>query len=484
MTTTPHWALPLPAFSPLDQDTQADVVVVGAGIVGVTTAYLLACAGRQVVLLERDEVGSGETARTSAQLTASLDFRYFELAAFHGEERTREIARSHTAAIGEIERIAREEGIACEFMRMPGFLFAPPEQSGDLTREGEAMRAAGLDVRMVEPPAGTRNLGPCLRLEHQAAFHPLKYLRGLVLAAQRRGVRVYTHSPVTAYDKHEVVTEGGARVRAAQVVLATNVPVADRVKFSFRLEPYRTYLVALELTGPLEQAHYWDTLDPYHYVRPVGPLLLVGGEDHGVGRADDAEERYERLETWARERFPVGQRREVWSGQVENTPDGLAYIGESGGVFVATGDVGNGLTHGTIAAGLIRDLIQGRANPWAELYDPNRLPRGNRSHWLKEGVSAAAYLGEWVTPGDDLRDLAPGEGTVVRRGLRKLAVYRDEEGQEHVRSALCSHLGCVVHWNSGEKSWDCPCHGSRFSPLGKVLHGPAREDLASGVDEA
>lgn len=479
----------MPAFPPLSQDTQADVVVVGAGMVGVTTAYLLAREGRRVVLLERDEVGSGETARTSAQLTASLDFRYFELAAIHGQERTRHIAQSHTAAIDEIERIAREEAIACDFARVPGFLFAPPDEQDELSRELGAMREVGLDVRMVEPPAGTRNLGPCVRLEGQAAFHPLKYLRGLALAAQGQGVRLYTHSPVTAYDEHEVVTQSGARVRAAQVVLATNVPVGDRVKFSFRLEPYRTYMVALELTGPVELAHYWDTLDPYHYVRPAGPLLLVGGEDHAVGRADDAEERYGRLEAWARERFPVGRRREVWSGQVENTPDGLAYIGESGGVFVATGDVGNGLTHGTIAAGLIRDLIAGRTNAWADLYDPNRLPRGNRTDWLKEGISAAAHLREWVTPGDDLRNLAPGEGAVVRRGLRKLAVYRDEQGSLHARSAMCTHLGCVVHWNSGEKSWDCPCHGSRFTALGEVLHGPARaglaaEDLPSGAGEA
>lgn len=194
-----------------------------------------------------------------------------------------------------------------------------------------------------------------------------------------------------------------------------------------------------------------------------------------VGRANDAEERYGRLEDWARERFPVGSRWEAWSGQVENTPDG---IGESGGVYVVTGDVGNGLTHGTIGAMLIRDLLQGRENPWADLYDPNRVPRGNRLEWLKEGVTAAAHLGEWITGGDDLRGLPPGEGTVVRRGLKKLAVYRDEDGEFHSHSAMCPHFGCMVHWNSGEKSWDCPCHGSRFTPLGVVLHGPARVGLA------
>ncbi|ACO45980.1 FAD-dependent oxidoreductase [Deinococcus deserti] len=477
--TTSHWALPPPSFAPLIQDLEADTVVVGGGIAGVTTAYLLACEGQRVVLLERDEIGSGETSRSSAQLTASLDFRYFELAALHGEDRARLIARSHLEAVDEIERIASGERIACDLVRLPSFLFAPPEQQKDLMRELAAMQSAGLNVQMVDPPAGTLNLGPCLRLEHQAAFHPVRYLQGLAEAAQRRGAKIYTHSAVTSYDSTGVVTQNGARVHAAHVVLATNVPVADRVKFSFRLEPYRTYMISLDLTAAIEPGHYWDTVDPYHYVRLDGDLLLVGGEDHVVGRADDAEKRYRCLEVWAREHFPVGQRREAWSGQVENTPDGLAYIGESAGVYVVTGDVGNGLTHGTIGALVIRDLILGRENAWTELYDANRVPRGNRLEWLKEGITAAAHLGEWVTGGDDPTDIAPGEGAVIRQGIRKLAVYRDEHGELHTRSAMCPHFGCVVHWNTGEKSWDCPCHGSRFTAFGDLLHGPARTGLAA-----
>ncbi|MFC4425932.1 FAD-dependent oxidoreductase [Deinococcus navajonensis] len=479
--TLPHWALELPAYPPLGGDTEADVVVVGAGIAGLTAAYLLARAGQRVVVLERDEVGSGETLRTSAQLTASLDFRYVELAGIHGEDRAPLIAQSHMAATDEIERIVGEEGIECDFQRVPGYLFAPPDGREDLVRELGATQAAGLEALMVEAPPGTHGLGPCIRLERQAAFHPGKYLRGLAQAAQRLGVQIYAHSPVEAYDHQEAVTRAGVRVRAAHVVLATNVPVADRVKFSFRLEPVRTYMVALEHQGTLDLAHFWDTLDPYHYVRPDGDLLLVGGEDHVVGRADDAEERYACLEAWAREHFEVGARREAWSGQVENTPDGIAYLGRTAGVYVVTGDVGNGLTHGTIGAMLIRDLITGRENPWTELYDPTRLPRGNRLEWLREGVSAASHLGEWLTPGEDEdpADLRPGEGAVIRRGLKKLAVYRDEVGELHVRSAMCTHVGCVVHWNSGEKSWDCPCHGSRFSPHGEVLHGPARVPLAT-----
>ncbi|GHF82442.1 FAD-dependent oxidoreductase [Deinococcus ficus] len=480
--TTSHWALPMPTFEPLDRDVQADVVVVGGGVAGLTTAVLLAQAGRSVVLLERNELGSGETTRTSAQLTASLDTRYYELTDLHGPERTALIARSHTEAIGQIERLVQEGGIECGFRRVPGYLFAPAGREAELDREREAMRAAGLDVRMTAPSPGTRNLGPCLRLEAQAAFHPARYLIGLARLAVGLGVRIHTGSFVTEYDEEGVTTEQGPRVRSGQVVLATNVPVADRVRFAARLEPYRTYALTLELTGPVEEAHWWDTLDPYHYVRPDRDVLLVGGEDHVVGRADDADARYDRLEAWARERFPVGARREAWSGQVENTPDGVAYLGRAGAGYVITGDNGNGLTYGTIGAMLVRDLITGRENAWAEVYDPERLPRGNRGAWLREGLSAMSHLREWLTPGEDLADLGPGEGVVVRRGLQKIAVYRDEAGALHPRSAVCTHLGCVVHWNSSERSWDCPCHGSRFAPSGEVLHGPAPEPLAEVTD--
>ena len=471
----------MPGFPSLERDAWTDIVIVGGGFVGLSIAYQLARDGRRVVVLERYGLVSGETPRTSAQLTASLDFRYSELMDIHGRERVRRVAESHTAAIDEVERIVREEGIECEFERVPGYLFSPAEQRGDLVRELHAMRDSGLNVDFVDAPDGTRQLGPCVRLEGQGSFHPVKYLAGLVRALQRMGVEVFTSSPVVSYDANEVRTEGGARVMAQQVVLATNTPVADRVKFSFRLISYRTYMLALELRGEVPRAHFWDTLDPYHYVRPHGNVLLVGGEDHVVGRADDAHERYARLEAWAREHFPVGAAVERWSGQVENTPDGLAYIGPSGGVFVVTGDVGNGLSHGVIGSILIRDAIAGRVNPWAEVYDATRLPRGGRREWLKEGMRSASQLAEWVTPGDDLSSVQVGEGVVVRRGLKKIAVHRDEAGNLQAVSAVCSHLGCVVRWNSDERSWDCPCHGSRYAAGGEVLHGPARTGLSPVV---
>jgi Rieske Fe-S protein len=215
-------------------------------------------------------------------------------------------------------------------------------------------------------------------------------------------------------------------------------------------------------------------------------ILIVGGEDHRTGQADDADERYDRLEAWTRERFPVAQTVQFhWSGQVMESIDGLAYIGldltDGPNVYIATGDSGMGMTHGTIAAMLLTDLILKRRNPWAALYDPARFPLRAVSDFAQEGLKTFSQYSEWLNEGmvEKLRQIAPGTGAIIRRGLKKLAVYRDEQGNLHQCLAVCPHLGCVVAWNSKEHTWDCPCHGSQFDPYGRVINGPARDDLAS-----
>jgi nitrite reductase/ring-hydroxylating ferredoxin subunit len=242
---------------------------------------------------------------------------------------------------------------------------------------------------------------------------------------------------------------------------------------------------------------YWDTGDPYHYVRVVSDsvrgrdVLLVGGEDHRTGRVDDAEKRYVRLESWARDRFPgVTDVTHCWSGQVLEPSDGLAHIGrESGGAanaYVATGFSGNGMTYGTLAGRLIADLILGRANPWEPLYDPARITAGAAVRYLKLGVDTLAQYGERVSSGEvgSPAEVPAGTGAVMRRGLSKLAIYKDAAGGVQTFSAVCPHLGCIVHWNGSEKTWDCPCHGSRFASGGAVLDGPATRPLSPVVDEA
>jgi nitrite reductase/ring-hydroxylating ferredoxin subunit len=285
-----------------------------------------------------------------------------------------------------------------------------------------------------------------------------------------------------------VKTTDGRTVAAAAIVMATNTPINDRFAIHTKQAPYRTYVVAGRVQrGSVPRALYWDTEDPYHYVRlqttDVGEMLLAGGEDHKTGQATDFEARYARLEAWARNRFPLLDVAYRWSGQVLEPIDGLAFIGrnplDADNVYVATGDSGQGMTHGTIAGILITDLIEGRPNPWAEVYAPSRKTLRAVGEFARENLNVAAQYAEWVTGGEvaSEADIPPGKGAIVRRGISKVAVYRDPDGKVHVLSAACPHLGCIVHWNAVESSWDCPCHGSRFDPLGRVLCGPAIGNL-------
>jgi len=228
---------------------------------------------------------------------------------------------------------------------------------------------------------------------------------------------------------------------------------------------------------------YWDTLDPYHYVRLHKNLLIVGGEDHKTGQEANPSKRFRQLERWARKRFPIGDVKFRWSGQVMETIDGLAFIGKDPGglenVYIATGDSGMGMTHGTIAGILLSDLIGGRENAWARIYEPTRKPMRTLKDYVTENINMAAQYAKWVTAADvnSVEEIPAGGGAVIRNGIHKVAVYRDQSAETHERSAICPHLGCIVGWNSIEKTWDCPCHGSRFDKYGKVLNGPAATDL-------
>jgi glycine/D-amino acid oxidase-like deaminating enzyme/nitrite reductase/ring-hydroxylating ferredoxin subunit len=487
----------MPRQPVLAEDTGADVCVIGAGISGLTIAYLLAREGRSVVVLDDGPMAGGETCRTTAHLVNALDDRYSELRKLHGDKGARLAAASHTAAIDRIERIVEEERIECGFERLDGYLFVPPGESrGVLDRELEAAHSAGLESVAMVPRAPLQRFdtGLCLRFPRQAQFHPLRYLAALVNAIHRDGGRLYsgTHAEdFEAGSPTRVVTSSGHAVEAGALVVATNTPVNDRVVIHTKQYPNRTYVIAIPVpAGSVTRALYWDTPVPYHYVRLQTidggrELLIVGGEDHRTGQKDDAHERYARLEAWTRERFPrAGAVAYRWSGQVMEPADSLAFIGRNPGdrsnVFVATGDSGNGMTHGTIAGILITDLIQGRENEWAELYDPGRKSLRALPDYVKENVVSTAGYATWAKGGDasSAEAIPPGEGAVLRHGLRKVAVYRDASGGLRELSAVCPHLGCIVEWNSGEKTWDCPCHGSRFAPDGHVINGPANAGLA------
>jgi glycine/D-amino acid oxidase-like deaminating enzyme/nitrite reductase/ring-hydroxylating ferredoxin subunit len=493
----------LPPFSILAKNEHADVCIVGAGIAGLTTAYLLGRAGHSVIVLDDGPIVSGETERTTAHLVTALDDRYFELERFHGKKGARLAAESHAAAIDQIERIVREEKIACDFERVDGYLFVPPDESTEILEIelAAAQRASLTDLEIIaRAPLGSFDTGKALRFPRQGQFHPLKYLAALAQAIIRDGGRIYTETHATKIEGGEparIETRGGAMVTADAVVVATNTPVNDLLAIHTKQAAYRTFVIGAGVpAGSVHKALYWDTPDPYHYMRlqslpktqlssSASDLLIVGGEDHKTGQADDAEARYSRLEQWARTRFPmIAEVKFRWSGQVMEPIDGMAFIGrnpmDKKNVFVATGFSGNGMTYGTIAGMLLTDLIQGRENVWEDLYAPSRMTLRAAKSFAKETINMAAQYGNWATKGDVKRDVLvpPNTGAVVRRGLHKIAVYCDTDGQRHECSAVCPHLGGIVAWNHSEQTWDCPCHGSRFDKFGKVLDGPAITNLA------
>lgn len=487
----------VPEQSPLTKDAIVDVCVVGAGIAGMSTAYMLAREGRSVIVLDDGRIGGGMTERTTAHLASALDDRFYNLEELHGPDGSRLAAESHSAAINQIEQIIAKEKIDCDFERLNGYLFAPPGESMEvLDREFEAAIRAGMHVESVDrAPIDSFDTGPCLRFANQGQFHPLKYLTGLADAITRNGGLICTGTHVETVQSgtaSHVRTKDGLKVMAKNIVIATNTPVNDLVAIHTKQAPYMTYVIAARVEkGTITKALFWDTLDPYHYVRLQSDksesdfdLLIVGGEDHKTGQEHDADDRYGRLEKWMRERFPsAGTVEYQWSGQVMEPIDGLAFIGrnpmDTENIFVATGDSGQGMTHGTIAGMLITDLIAGRGNKWATLYDPSRKTLSAGFDFAKENLNVAAQYADWVTRGDvdSVEHLVPGQGAVIRSGMTKIAAYRDEHNVLHERSATCTHLGCVVAWNSDEKTFDCPCHGSRFDALGHVINGPAVSDL-------
>lgn len=500
--TTSVWmaTATLPKQSVLKKDASADVCVVGAGIAGMSTAYQLAKHGQKVVVIDSRHIAAGQTQRTSAHLTNAHDNFYSEVEKVHGVDGIRIAAESHTHAIDLIEKTVKQEQIDCDFARLPGYLFCPPGEKTDIldTELAAANRAGLMNLEIVgRAPLTSFDTGRCLKYPHQAQFHPLKYIAHLAKSITEMGGEIHTGTQVKKVSggkKASIETSNGPVIEAQSVVVATNSPINDMYAIHTKQAPYLTYVIGGPVPhGSITKALFWDTQEAYHYVRlqPLSAsedLLIVGGEDHKAGQVVDQVERHRRLEDWARERFPMmGPVQYKWSGMVMETTDGGAFIGRNPGdesnVYIATGDSGMGMTHGTIAAILLTDLILGRENPWQKFYDPARKPVSGMAgrNFVSENANVGKeYIKDWLSGDDEPSEaeLQPDEGTIRRRGMSKIAVYRDQAGTIHECSAVCPHLGCIVHWNNLEKTWDCPCHGSRFDAYGKVVNGPAISPLA------
>ncbi len=487
-TSVWHATAALPEFPPLQGQVRADVCVIGAGIAGLTTAYLLLRSGKSVTVIDAAGVGAGETGRTTAHFFPP-DERYFELERSFGTEKATLVADAYRKATDCVESIIRTEQIACEFERLDGFLFSPDHQWDEtLEHEYAVTTRLGLNVRRHERVPGLSfDTGPCLRFANQAQFHPLKYMAGLLRVMHELDVAVYENSHVKEFKhsgaNHVIVTEDGSTVTAKHLVVATDSPVNNRFYIHTKQAAYRTYVVGFELDHKVDMPLLWDTEDPYHYIRVSGTTAIIGGEDHRTGQNPEHDP-YDSLIKWARDNFNfLGAETFKWSGQVFEPVDGIAFIGKNPGmeknVYIVTGQSGIGMTSSTIASQIISDLIDQKPNPMISVFDPSRSAIRDTTEFIKDNSNVAFQYKDWLTSSDvkNIDEIPADHGGLIRDGLLKSCVYHAEDGDFEKKCAVCPHLGGIVQWNDLEKTWDCPCHGSRFNAHGKVIEGPSISDL-------
>ena len=471
----------------------ADVAVVGGGITGLTAAYLLAVAGVSVAVVERRRIATGTTGNTTAKVTSLHGLAYADLARRHGDDVARRYGEANQAALEEVARIIAAEAIDCDFRRIAAYTYThSAERVADIEREVDAASRLGLPASFTDAVPLPYATAAAVRFDGQALFHPRKYCLALAEAIVARGGLLFEESRATSIEKrdgrYEVRTPEGS-VTAAHVIQATLLPFDDPAGTFAKTHASRSYALASEITGPAPDGMFLGIDDPGRSVRPHWSdgrtYLVIGGEEHKTGQDTESDSHFGVLERWARTELRVDRVDYRWSAQDYIPADGIPYVGRliggTDGMLAATGFKKWGMTNGTAAAMMLRDIVLEAPNPWLEVFDPRRLkPRQAIGELVGQNVDVARrFVGGRVSPAPALVDVPPGQGTVVQEGGRRLAVYRDDNGDVTVLSARCTHMGCLVAFNPAERSWDCPCHGSRFDLTGAVIEGPATEPLAA-----
>jgi glycine/D-amino acid oxidase-like deaminating enzyme/nitrite reductase/ring-hydroxylating ferredoxin subunit len=499
MDTTSYW-LSAPRgklYSRLENTLSVDVLIVGGGITGVTTAYLLSRAGVSVALVERARIGAIDTGHTTAHLTCVTDVRLSDLVDQFGRDHASAVWDAGAAAIDQIDANIHREGIACEFVRVPGYLHAPIDEekkidTGKFQEDARYAREFGFEAAYLDKVPYMEK--PGVRVSDQAKFHPIKYLTALAERIPGENSYLFEESEAKEFDaKKRRAKVDGHWVNYGLLVLATHNPLTGEsgltgsMLFQTKLALYTSYVIGARIPrDSIPAASFWDTNDPYLYLRVDRgedfDYAVLGGKDHKTGQVTDTVACYESLENTLRKLLPNAEIDRHWSGQVIETNDGLPFIGENdGGQFIATGFSGNGMTFGTLSAMMASDWVAQKKNPWTDLFAPSRKKPGGVWDYLKENVDYPYYLMKTRlagTEGHSVDEVAAGEGKVLKLNGKKTAVYRDKSGKVTKHSAICTHMGCVVRWNKAESTWDCPCHGSRFQPDGSVISGPAETPLA------
>lgn len=499
--TLPRWQeVSLPMLPTLDRDLSVDVVIVGGGLTGLTTAYLLHKEGVRVALVERGRMAAADTGHTTAHLTYVTDYRLHELAHQFGKDAAHQFWRAGATAIDQIEDIVAKLGFQCEFRRVPGFLHTSnrnndsAEQQQEIERFHKDMQLArefGFDATFVDAVDVVQR--PGLRFANQAKFHPRKYLSALMRLLMADNVPLFE---LTEFEQVEnkplTVHANGHRLRCDYLVIATHNPLMglqgalQATLFQTKLSLYTSYVLGAEVAGrALPEALFWDTHDPYDYLRvdsyPDHQYLIFGGEDVKTGQEKDVASAFTRLAQRLQALVPQASITHRWLGQVVETDDGLPFIGENmPGEFIATGFCGNGFTFGTLAAMMARDKFLGRTNEWSDLLRVNRKPfHGGIWRFVTENADFPVHLvGDRLRRNDStIEDVHAGEGKIITYNGEKVAAYRSDAGDLTLCSPVCTHLKCLVRWNDVASTWDCPCHGSRFHADGTVHSGPAEHAL-------
>jgi glycine/D-amino acid oxidase-like deaminating enzyme/nitrite reductase/ring-hydroxylating ferredoxin subunit len=480
-------------YAELREDLKVDTVIVGGGITGVTTALRLLEAGQKVALIAAGKVGEGATGQSTGHLTQVQDYKNSELVSHFGKETLKKITEGLGDAIASIEGWVKTHSIDCDFFRVPGYKFTETRDGLEiLNAEFKMASDLGFDVtqlkscRLPFPTLGA------LRFENQAMFNPWKFSSGLIHKLVKKypsQFRVFEDSRVVEMEDDpspRVHTRFGS-ISASQVVLATHTPIGVYLSLHTRVAPYFSYVMAAVVKEKIDAGLYWDTSDPYFYLRPFQPmtnLWIVGGRDHKTGQELSTLERYIEMENYLSQHFEIKEIKNHWGGEFYEPADDLPYVGKipfTSHFYTATGFSGVGLTFGVFSSGVISDLLLGRKNPYSECVDPYRVkPVASASKLIRENMNVAKWLvGDRLAHHEiaEIKLIAPHEGRVVDFRGQKLAIYRTEKGSFHCLSPTCTHLKCTVHWNSAEKSWDCPCHGGRYTPTGEVLEGPPLKSL-------
>lgn len=482
-----------PRYPTLDTTTRVDVVIVGAGITGLTLGRMLAREGLRVAILEAGEVCAGATGYTTAKVTVLQALIYARLERAFGPETAAIYATANETAAARIAETAASDGIACDFETAAAFTYTESGANvGDIEAEVPAAQRAGLSATLVTETDLPYGISAAVRVDGQCQFHPRKYCLGLADAIVAAGGLIFERTRALSIDKDaSTVATERATVHAGSIVLATHLPFVADGGFFARVAAERSYVLALRINGALPRGMYISVDDPIRSIRSTADgYVLVGGEGHKVGQDDDTTQRYANLETWAREHFDVASVDYRWSAQDYRSLDGLPYVGRltpgSDRVFTATGFGKWGMTNGTAAAMILSDLIQGRANPWAVTFDSTRVAlRQSVRKLVSENLDVAKhYVGDRLASlrAPSIEDLPPGSGGLVDRAGETVAAFRGDDGSVRAVSATCTHLGCRVNFNTAERTWDCPCHGSRFDLGGRVLEGPAVKDLEPKPD--